>query len=102
MRRRPRREWWSFTWVLKCSVRYVIRSVRSAICTSGDPVSWSWVRNLVTISDFLWLFRVMLTHGRRARLAMEAGGGRRDGLGSADLRPLGEDARGRGDAGAGP
>ena len=36
---RPRREWLSFTWVLKWLVRLAIRSVRIAIWTSGDPVS---------------------------------------------------------------
>src|SRR6266852_5356922 len=41
----PRREWWSFVCCLKWSVRLLIRSVRSAICTSGEPVSPSWVRN---------------------------------------------------------
>ena len=36
---RPRREWLSFTWVLKWLVRLAIRSVRIATWTSGDPVS---------------------------------------------------------------
>ena len=35
----PRREWLSFTWVLKCSVRLVMRSDRIATWTSGEPVS---------------------------------------------------------------
>ena len=35
----PRREWLSLTWVLKCSVRLLMRSDRIATCTSGDPVS---------------------------------------------------------------
>src|SRR5580698_4111401 len=45
--RSPRREWLSFLWVLKCSVRFAIRSERIATCTSADPVSASpraWVR----------------------------------------------------------
>src|SRR5437762_49123 len=41
----PRREWWSLVCCLKWSVRPLMRSVRSAICTSGEPVSPSWVRN---------------------------------------------------------
>src|ERR1035438_6071943 len=41
---RPRREAWSFLWVLKCSVSSPIRSLRIAIWTSGEPVSVSWVR----------------------------------------------------------
>ena len=36
---RPRREWWSFLWVLKCSVRLAIRSERIATWTSAEPVS---------------------------------------------------------------
>src|SRR6185437_1784412 len=43
----PRREWLSFLCVLKCSVRFAIRSDRIATCTSADPVSASpraWVR----------------------------------------------------------
>src|SRR5258706_5925188 len=39
MTSKPRREWKSFTWVLKCSVSPLMRSVRSATCTSGEPVS---------------------------------------------------------------
>ena len=35
----PRREWKSLTCDLKCSVSWLMRSVRSAICTSGEPVS---------------------------------------------------------------
>src|SRR6516225_6313513 len=37
---RPRRLAWSFLWVRKCSVSPVMRSVKSAICTSGEPVSF--------------------------------------------------------------
>src|SRR5579875_1916052 len=36
---RPLRVWWSPLWTLRCSVRCAMRSVRSAIWTSGDPVS---------------------------------------------------------------
>src|SRR5207249_8095319 len=42
---KPRREWLSLVCCLKWSVRPLTRSVRSAICTSGEPVSPSWVRN---------------------------------------------------------
>src|SRR5216683_6007021 len=35
----PLRDAWSFWCVLKCSVSCEIRSVRIAICTSGEPVS---------------------------------------------------------------
>src|SRR5690606_37292234 len=34
-----RREWLSFLWPLKCSVRLAMRSERMATCTSGEPVS---------------------------------------------------------------
>ena len=37
--RRPRREWLSFLWSLKCSVRFLMRSERMATWTSGEPVS---------------------------------------------------------------
>ena len=37
--RRPLLEWLSFLCILKCSVSVVIRFVKIAICTSGDPVS---------------------------------------------------------------
>src|SRR6478752_4841607 len=39
----PRREWLSFLWTLKCSVRSLIRVVRIAIWTSGEPVSLALV-----------------------------------------------------------
>src|SRR3712207_5793451 len=42
--RRPRRLWWSFLWVRRWSVRWLIRSVRIATWTSGEPVSVSWRR----------------------------------------------------------
>src|SRR5580693_9680689 len=42
--RRPRREAWSFLWVLKCSVSSPIRVLRMAIWTSGEPVSLSALR----------------------------------------------------------
>ncbi len=37
---RPRRDAWSFRWVLRCSVRSLMRAVKMAIWTSGLPVSW--------------------------------------------------------------
>src|SRR5579862_4627291 len=45
---RPRREWLSLTCDLKCSVRLLMRSERTATCTSGEPVSpvpvaYSWI-----------------------------------------------------------
>src|SRR3954451_4660193 len=39
MTSRPRREWKSFLWLPRWSVRLRIRSDRIATCTSGDPVS---------------------------------------------------------------
>src|SRR6056297_2434933 len=50
--RRPRREWLSFLWVLKCSVSVVIREVRIATWTSGEPVSPSFVANSLMIFVF--------------------------------------------------
>src|SRR5439155_14220836 len=37
--KRPRRLWWSCLCNLRCSVRSPIRLVRTAICTSAEPVS---------------------------------------------------------------
>ena len=48
----PRREWLSFGKLRRCSVSDLIRSVRSAICTSGDPVSPSCVAYSSTIALF--------------------------------------------------
>src|SRR2546427_9197060 len=45
----PLRDAWSFSCVLKCSVSCVIRSLRTAICTSGEPVSDLWARLLAII-----------------------------------------------------
>src|SRR5664279_2891278 len=77
--RSPRREAWSFLCVLKCSVSSPIRSLRIAICTSGDPVSVSWVRywsitavffsRANTVSGALLLFNRMLSS--RIRTATE-------------------------------
>ena len=39
--RRPRREWLSFAFFLRCLARASIFSVRSATCTAGEPVSVS-------------------------------------------------------------
>src|SRR5579862_6118685 len=39
MTSRPRREWKSLLCVARCSVRFLIRSLRTATCTSGEPVS---------------------------------------------------------------
>src|SRR5579864_5376351 len=39
MTSRPRREWKSFLWVPRWSVRLRMRSDRIATCTSGEPVS---------------------------------------------------------------
>src|SRR6266853_1604295 len=39
MTRSPRREWKSFLWVPRWSVRLRMRSDRIATCTSGEPVS---------------------------------------------------------------
>src|SRR5438552_1118403 len=48
----PRRELWSFMFFCKCSVSLLMRSVNSAICTSAEPVSFSWRRKSCTIFDF--------------------------------------------------
>src|SRR6476660_5817631 len=50
--RRPRREWLSLGKLARCRFRSRIRSVRSAIWTSGEPVSPSLVAYPVMISVF--------------------------------------------------
>src|SRR5215475_560889 len=52
MTSRPRREWKSFSWLCRCSVRFLIRSERIAIWTSGDPVSFSPLAYSLMTSDF--------------------------------------------------
>src|SRR5918999_4496279 len=49
---RPRREWWSFLCARRCSVSSSIRRVRSAIWTSGEPVSDPSRPNVETTSRF--------------------------------------------------
>src|SRR3954447_6587356 len=48
----PRREWWSCLCSRRCSVRWLMRRVSSAICTSVAPVSVSALPKRVTISRF--------------------------------------------------
>src|SRR5262245_62117726 len=57
----PRREWWSFAFDWKCSVRYAMRLVSSATWTSGEPVSVSCVRNCLTMSAFPDSYSVTFT-----------------------------------------
>src|SRR5664280_2192137 len=47
---RPRRLWWSCLCSRECWVRSRMRRVSIAICTSGEPVSPSWVAYSVMIS----------------------------------------------------
>src|SRR4051794_41690745 len=49
---RPRREWWSCLCSRRCSVRWLMRRVSSAICTSGEPVSSAVLPNCCTTSRF--------------------------------------------------
>src|SRR4051794_12057661 len=49
--RSPRRLWLSFAWLLKCWVRLLMRSVRIATWTSGEPVSpFFWPCSLISAS----------------------------------------------------
>src|SRR5262245_21778882 len=53
---RPRRDAWSFLFARMCSVRLLIRSVRSATCTSGEPLSLSarrWVAMIWVLRSFV-------------------------------------------------
>src|SRR5215213_2202591 len=52
---RPRRDAWSFLFARMCSVRLLIRSVRIATWTSGEPLSLS-ARRCVAMSSVLRSF----------------------------------------------
>src|SRR6516164_7684573 len=60
----PRRLWWSCLCTFRCSVRWLIRLVSSAIWTSGEPVSPSLVAYsvrisfLTAVSSGTWLLRI--------------------------------------------
>ena len=47
-------------WTFRCAVSMLIRSVRSAICTSGEPVSVSWRRYSVIVAEVSGIFRFVL------------------------------------------
>src|SRR5699024_8687025 len=63
---RPRRVWWSCLWVFRCSVRYLMRWVRSATWTSGEPVSPSVVAYSLMISCLVAVSKAMALLGRCA------------------------------------
>src|ERR1700743_2610555 len=78
MRIMPRREWLSLAWVLKCSVRLVMRSDRIAIWTSGEPVSLapvafsattSFLRSGVIIFQFRTSGVGKIEHAKRPKLS---------------------------------
>src|SRR5215204_6224289 len=75
---RPRREWWSFECVRRCSVRSLMRSVSSATWTSVLPVSFSPLPNCAISSRF----RSWVTVMPAARLAAST---RRSGDGAGAL-----------------
>src|ERR1700742_1661595 len=52
MTSRPRREWKSFSWLCRCSVRFLIRSLKMATWTSGEPVSLLPLAYSLMTSDF--------------------------------------------------
>src|SRR5260370_23553882 len=62
----PRRLWWSCLCIFRCSVRWLIRLVSSAIWTSGEPVSPSLVAYsvrisfLTAVSSGTWLLKIAL------------------------------------------
>src|SRR5690606_27308083 len=58
--RRPRRECWSCRCSRRCAVSPLMRSVRIAIWTSGEPVSLSCVRDDSTIWSFCSFCNAML------------------------------------------
>src|SRR5579859_7090316 len=67
----PRRLWWSCLCSFRCSVRWLIRLVSSAIWTSGEPVSPSLVAYsvrisfLTAVSSGTWLLKLGLKGSKR-------------------------------------
>src|ERR1700685_1600475 len=65
----PRRLWWSCLFIFRCSVRWLIRLVSSAIWTSGEPVSPSLVAYsvrisfLTAVSSGTWLLKISAEEG---------------------------------------
>ena len=47
-------EWLSCLWCLKCSIKLLILSVKTAIWTSAEPVSLSFIENLLIKFFFTW------------------------------------------------
>ena len=60
MANKPRREWLSLALPLRWLVKSLILSLRSAIWTSGEPVSPFWVACLVMIFFLAVAVRVIL------------------------------------------
>src|SRR5882762_3995852 len=48
----PRREWKSFSWLCRCSVKFLMRSLKMATWTSGEPVSSVPLAYSLITSDF--------------------------------------------------
>src|SRR5579872_7508650 len=67
----PRRLWWSCLCIFRCSVRWLILLVSSAIWTSGEPVSPSLVAYsvrisfLTAVSSGTWLLKISAEEGTR-------------------------------------
>ena len=58
LRKSPRRDEKSFLCWVKCSWRSSISADKSAICTSGDPVSPLWVANFSITFPFFFLSNI--------------------------------------------
>src|SRR5271155_135500 len=67
----PRRLWWSCLCIFRCSVRWLILLVSSAIWTSGEPVSPSLVAYsvrisfLTAVSSGTWLLKISTEEGTK-------------------------------------
>src|SRR6266571_5291324 len=66
-----------------------MRSVRSATCTSGEPVSPSCCASFLMVSDFRLAAKLMLSLCQVTLFLM-----RKDALGPFDCQPVVEDAQG--------
>src|SRR3989449_8758339 len=76
----PRREWWSLPCSRRCSVRWLMRSVSSAIWTFVEPVSFSLAPNLAAISRLRSLVIALIGAERLADGRLTSGRVRGDKL----------------------
>src|SRR2546425_8540850 len=70
----PRREWWFLRRSRRCSVRWLMRSVSSAICTFVAPVSFSLAPKAAAISRLRSLVMAAMGADTLADAPLPSGG----------------------------